>query len=116
MRINDIEDAVIDICRDWYDRETTPLMYAAAFRSLGDGDAVIDLRALSREIEGCRDEHCSEKEMRGLNSALEILKRHIERKSVVKKITAVAAKAKKAGLDRYEFEDAFRKAWEQQPA
>lgn len=111
MKIMDIDEAVYDICRDWYDHESTPLMFVVAYRSRCAPDAVVDLGALLMEIEGCRKECSLPGEAEGLTQTCEILRRHIEFKDLMDMVAAVVAKAKEAGLDRHEFDAACHKAW-----
>ncbi|MCZ7862477.1 hypothetical protein O9X98_13975 [Agrobacterium salinitolerans] len=112
MKIMDIDEAIYDLCRGWYDSETTPVMYAVAFRASGDKSADVDVSALFAEINACRKECDLTGEDESLTKACEILRRLIERDEVFLKIVELAARAKEAGLDRREFEVACGKAWE----
>jgi hypothetical protein len=114
MMIMDIDEVVYDVCREWYGSETTPLMYAVAFRSTGDRTIDIDVPALRAEIGECLKECVVPENGEGLARAREILDRRIERDDVHLKLVELVLRAKDARLDRDEFGVLFALAWEEQ--
>lgn len=112
MKIMDIDEAVYDVCRDWYDGAETPLMYAVAYRSTGDKSLDIEPRALLAEIESCPSGCVAETEARKLDRACDIIRQRIDRDEVLLQIVMLVDRAKKAGLDQDEFVIMAASAWE----
>jgi hypothetical protein len=112
VKINDIDDPVYGVCRDWYDRSATPQMYAVAYRSTAFKESDIDAQALLAEIEKCRTECREDKEISKLDHAISIIRHCIERDEVLLQIAALVGRAKKAGLNQDEFVTKAASAWE----
>ncbi|MCV9964147.1 hypothetical protein OIU34_19885 [Pararhizobium sp. BT-229] len=112
MKIMEIDEAVYDVCRDWYDSKATPVMHAVAFRTTGDQNLDIGLRALVTEIERCREECTLPDKAESLINACKILRQRIERDEVFLKIVELVDRAKKAGLEESDIAIAFATAWE----
>jgi hypothetical protein len=113
MMIMDIDEVVYDVCREWYGSETTPLMYAVAFRSTGDKTIDIDVRALRAEISRCLAECVVPENGESLARVCEILDRRIERDDVLLKLVELVLRAKQAGVEKDEFAVMFAVAWEE---
>lgn len=114
MRIDELDDKVYTVCRNWYSSSGTPLMYAVAYRVGNKTDNDADIEGLLRELEGCRAEALpnNAQEVAHIDEAITILRKVQEREAMHLEIRDLAIKARQMGLERRDVVAMIEASWE----